>query len=195
MPGSQIKYAALRDEERLFQGEILSDLVQTRMSLDSVILAADTALKIVQITHPVAVVLTQDCDLEQDFKLRSEGAESSSKLANILMCETFTTIELKGKVPPGKDIWKRIIQNKDERYQCLEEIPPHLDAQGTGLGSLGCDFKRYFSVPADEIYERIKLKLIRRRARMISPYVEHLLSRFCYYQARVPLPENHFIAI
>jgi hypothetical protein len=186
LPGQLAKYAAVAANERLRQGEILVGLIQVRQSVNSI---GSDAPQINEITHPFVVVMTQDCDLEQDSRLRTETGQGS--LVNVLFCEAMATTELKSKLPPGKDIWKRIVQNKDERYQCLEEVPAAQDTSQQGIPCLGCDLKRYFTVPTDEVYKRVELGQIMRRTRLITPYAEHLLHRFCNFQARIPLPENH----
>jgi hypothetical protein len=188
-----IKYAAVQVSERLYQGEIVAGLIQVRQTLETI--GANGPPRLDEVLHPFAIVMTQDCDLEQDFRLRSGACEGPLPMANILFCEAIATTDLKGKVPQGKDIWKRVIQNKDERYQCLESVPPHQDLMGVGIPCLGCDFKRYFSIPADEVYRRIELKQIRRRSKLITPYAEHLLSRFCIFQSPIPLPENHDVPL
>src|SRR5215212_3188567 len=55
--------------------------------------------------------------------------------------------------------------------------------------------ERFFTVPADELYKRIELQQIPRRTRFVTPYAEQLLHRFCNFQARIPLPENHDVAL
>jgi hypothetical protein len=189
LPDRITKFAAISGGERLRQGEIVSGLIQIRQSLETVGMQRPPRLD--EVLHPFAIVMTQDCDLESDFRLQSEGAEAKLQLLNILFCEAVATNELKARVPPGKDIWKRVVQNKDERYQCLEAIPSNQDVMAQGVPCLGCDFKRFFTIPSDEVYRRIELQQISRRARLLTPFAEHLLSRFCTFQARVPLPENH----
>jgi hypothetical protein len=203
-----VKYASLELGDRLRQGEVLAGLVRVRQSLMSI--GADR-VQVDEILHSFAIVLTQDCDLSQDAAARDvekRASQDSSllndlelrkrheqapkqKLDNILLCEAQFTSEMKGLLPPGKDIWKRIVQNKDERYHCLEAVPPEHDSQAQGIPSLGCDFKRFFTVPADEVYSRLELGQLARRSRLVTPYAEHLLHRFCNFQARIPLPENH----
>jgi hypothetical protein len=39
------------------------------------------------------------------------------------------------------------------------------------------DFKRYFSLPTEEVYYRIDSEA-KRRCRLVSPYAEHLSTRF-----------------
>lgn len=187
------KYIAVELGERLHQGEILEALIQVRQSLETI--GKDGPPQLDEVVHPFAIVMTQDCDLEQDFKLRKGICQGQAPLANVLFCEAMATTDLKAKVPQGKDIWKRVVQNKDERYQCLEAVPPDQDLAGTGITCLGCDFKRYFTVPAEEVYLRIELGQTSRRGRLKTPYAEHLLSRFCIFQSRVPLPENHKVPL
>jgi hypothetical protein len=183
-----IKYAPVLAGERLHQGEILGGLVHVRQSLDSI----GTALvQIDELVHPFVVVLTQDCDLEQDFNARASG---NGKLESILVCPAVDTTQLKGIASTSSFHWKLITGNRDVRYQCLEAIPLDNDSASQGIPSLGCDFKRYFTVPADEVYKRINLKEVTRRCRLITPYAEHFLHRFCNFQARVPLPQNHEVS-
>ncbi|MDP9174676.1 MAG: hypothetical protein M3O30_12535 [Planctomycetota bacterium] len=145
--------------------------------------------------HIYAMVLTQDCDLESDFRGRPQDSEGHQCIPNVLLCEAIETETLKGRVPSGKDIWKRIIQNKDERYHCLECVPAEHDLEGSGMCSIGIDFKRYFTVPTDEIYRRIEIGQARRRCVLITPYAEQLLDRFFHFQARIPIPENHDVML
>jgi hypothetical protein len=60
-----------------------------------------------------------------------------------------------------------------------------------GLPELAIDFKRYFTVPTDEVYRRIELGEARRRCLLISPYLEHLSSRYAYFLSRIALPVDH----
>lgn len=206
------KYVAVAFGERLYQGEILTGLVRVRQSLDSIGLED---IGVDEVVHPYLIVMTQDCDLAQDAtarELRAQVAKDQSLLSdpelkkkfdnapklqveNILFCEAISTLDMKTSVPPGKDIWKRIIQNKDERYQCLESVPPVHDLAGSGMPSLGCDFKRFVTIPTDEVYRRIELSPVLRRARLITPFAEHLLHRFGNYQCRIPLPEMHDVPL
>jgi hypothetical protein len=166
--------------------EILSGVMQHRKSFES-LHAAEPELD--TILHPLCIVISQDCDLEQDFRARQDGKVAS--LPSVLLCEASSATELKGNVPAGKDIWKRIIQNKDERYQFLQAVAAVQDAMNEGLPELGIDFRRYFSVPTDELYEQFNLGT-RRRCRLVSPYKEHFMNRFAHFVARVGLPSDHF---
>ena len=180
-------YEASDSAAALWGCEILSDVVQRRQSLRTL---RDSEPELETIGHPYCMVISQDCDLEQDFQNRQNQGTVVSALPNVLLCEVSSSVELKGAVPSGKDIWKRIIQNKDERYQFLRAVPATQDAAGQGLPDLGIDFRRYFTVPADELYEQFTLGA-QRRCRLVSPYKEHFMSRFGHFMARVGLPSDH----
>lgn len=166
--------------------EILSGVMHHRKSFQSL---HSPEPELETIIHPQCIVISQDCDLEQDFKARQDNA-GASPLPNVLLCEVSLAIDLKGNVASGRDIWKRIIQNKDERYQFLRAVPALQDAMNEGFADLGIDFRRYFSVPTDELYEQFNLGA-RRRCRLLSPFKEHFMDRLGYFVARVALPYDH----
>ncbi len=159
--------------------------MQVRQSLASV--GTDDP-KLDEVTHPFALVLTQECDLEQDFAARAHG---QGKLDNVLLCPAVVTTQLKTIASASSHQWKLVTSNRELRYQCLEAIPSEQDGRSEGIASLGCDFKRYFTIPTDELYKRVSSDGFGRRARLVTPYAEHLLLRFCAFQARLPLPEPH----
>jgi hypothetical protein len=166
---------------------MMTELMEVRLALDTV----DSELKDAQvIIHPFAIVLTQDCDLTQDWRQRqSLPVDEGKLLPSVLFAQVHQALHLRARIE-GSEMWKRVKQNKDERYHFLEAVPDQEDALGEGLPELGIDFKRYFTIPTDEVYKRIE-KDTRRRCRLRSPYLEHLSTRFCYYQFRVALPEDH----
>ena len=211
MPAQVEKYVSVVPGERLHQGEIFAGLVRIRQTLDSI---GSERISVDVVSYPYLIAMTQDCDLTQDAAAREvekQAADDPSnvsdelkkklnkaqkwKIENVLFCEAMSTLDMKDAVPPGKDIWKRIIQNKDERYQCLEAVPSVKDAAGEGLPSLGCDFKRYVTIPVDEVYMQLTRDPSVRRVRLATPYAEHLLHRFCNFQSRIPLPENHDVPL
>jgi hypothetical protein len=187
----EARFYARSTGESLRQGELLSSLVEVRR----VSSANSGSEQIDLVTHPYAVVISQDCDLEQDFFARTGEAKlskpSEKLLPSILFCEATTGDELKGRLADGQ-IWKQITQNKNERYQYLRGIPKDWDSLGDGTPDLGIDFKRYFTIPTSEVYSQIKT-LAKRRAQLRSPYLEHFSLRFAYYLCRVGLPEEHLV--
>lgn len=177
----------------LRQGEIITNLVQVRLNLEELKggnLLAD------RIEHPFAIVLTQDCDCIQDHSSRlTSSGNSTRETPNIVFGEVHTADWMRDGNNPRKidsDIWKRGVKgNKNERYHFLEAIRAEEDAQNEGLPELTIDFRRYFSIPTDEVYFRIEIGEARRRCRLVSPYLEHLGARFSFFSQRVALPRDH----
>jgi hypothetical protein len=150
----------------------------------------ETEPSVVQVNYTYALVLSQACDLEQDFQTRQAG--TPRLLPEVLFCQIPTAEELR-KATPGMNstIWDRIKKNKDERYHFLERIPAKDDGCGEGLPELGVDFKRYFTIPTDEVYRRLEIGPTLRRTVLCTPFLEHLSSRFAYFLSRVALPRDH----
>ena len=166
----------------LRQGEIISSLAQA--SYDS------SAEQVSIVIHPFAVVATQDCDLLWDYEGTREGKPSD--LNGVLLYEAEPADQAKTKLPRGNDIWKRIIQNRDERYHLLESVRADDDCVGEGIPGLIIDFKRFFTLAASEIYRQITIaESARRRCRLEMPYREHFQTRAAFYFQRVMLPEPH----
>jgi len=166
----------------LQQGELLTNIFQYQVSLDSV---GSDELSIEIKTHPYAIILSQACDLDLDRK----NPDKPQRLPNILLCEVEEAAVLRPKT--DSRTWDRIKINKDERYHFLQAVPPELDIQAKGLPELGLDFKRYFSIPQNELYKQISLGIVQRRTTLQSPYLEHLSSRYAAYLSRIGLPFDH----
>ena len=197
-------YTAPSQNGRLWQGEILSDLSQAKLSIASVpathpnpptagTAAVSVAVEMEYDEHPLVVVLSQDCDLEQDYKKRK--TEGRAILQNILLADVFEADVLQGKLrteeQSGSSDWKKIKGNHAPRFQFLSGALPDQDANGAGLPPLAVDFRLYFSIRTDELYERLRLRLTTKRCRLQTPYAEHLAHRFYNYQSRVPLGKEH----
>lgn len=176
----------------LRQGEILTNLIQVRLDLESLKVGEFAAE---QIIHPFAVVLTQDCDCIQDHKARAVSEEKSKNyVPNIMFAEVHTAEWMRDKENLERldsTLWKPVRQNKNERYHFLQAVPAEIDAQGEGLPELTLDFRRYFSIPTDEVYHRLGVAEAKRRCRLVSPYLEHLGARFSFFSQRVALPRDH----
>lgn len=175
---------------QLYQGEVVSNVVQARLEIESV--GQTENVQVSYSIHPYAIVLTQDCDLESDYLRRTGGRPNSPGVPSILFCEVAEAATFRAGV--GGDIWRRLTQNKDERYQYLRDVEPEADAIKQGIPALVIDFKRYFSIPTDEVLRRLEIGELRRRACLESPYREQLATRLFYFQFRVALIEEHLRA-
>src|SRR5713101_584176 len=135
------------------------------------------------------MVLSQDCDLEQDFKERQKE-NGGIVLPNVLLCDVFHADVLRAKVRDEENLasreWRVLRQNKNERFQFLNRIAAGEDLKNEGLPPLAIDFRLYFSIRTDEVYRRIGHGTSR-RCRLATPYVEQIADRFSHYLARVAL--------
>ena len=192
-----IVYTPSTEDSPLRQGELLSGIVHAQRKLDSI--GTGLALIIRSVEHPWVIVLSQDCDLDWDFKWRQEQSQlaspqrrpSTKEIPNVLLCEMVEAGDLHAEWQMGSREWKHLIQNKNERYHFLQKVAMEEDACHEGTPELCIDFKRYFTIPTGELYLQLTLEA-RRRCRLNSPYVRHLSSRFYNFQSRVALPEEHF---
>jgi hypothetical protein len=184
-------YARSSLDDPLRQGEIVSDLRQFPLDPDNM----DVEKPFLKpIHHPFAIIVSQDCDLDWDFRARQslDPKQRHKLLPNILFCMVATAEELRGRADINAGLWKGIRSNKDERYHFLQRTEPVWDTLNQGLPELGIDFKRYFTIPTNEVYFQLEKSIAKRRCRLVSPYLEHFSTRFVYFLSRVALPEDHF---
>jgi len=181
----------------VWQGEILETLVQIKLNLENIEGGEEGTIEVNPVTHDLVVVMSQDCDLEQDY-VRRQGAAAGT-LPNVLFCDVYRAeilrAKLHGEVQLSRQDWKkRIAQNQNERFHYLQRVEPNEDLRGQGLPALAIDFKIYFSLPTDELYARLGQGAVQgalRRCRLNTPYTEHLAHRFYKFQSRVALPQDH----
>ncbi len=181
----------------LRQGELLSDVIELAIDLDTIF---SESPNLAQKTHPFAFVVSQDCDLDWDFVARDKQTQNHKKIPNALLCEVMLANDLARFILDQIDnvantkksrTWAKVKQNKDERFHFFEKVDKSEDLQDEGISELGIDFKRYFTVPTEELYKRIEKGQTLRRCRLVSPYLEHLSTRFAYFQSRIALPEDY----
>jgi hypothetical protein len=149
-----------------------------------------------QVVHPYAIVVSQDCDLEWDWDWRERKGGNdgiaAKLMASVLFCEIQTAKYARDSPGINSSAWNFIRTNRDIRYQFLQKVEPDFDLLAEGLPELIVDFKRYFAIPADEVYARFETGELQRRCCFYTPYLQHLATRFYYYQYRIALPEPHF---
>ena len=185
MVGSMPIYRQAELKQTLRQGEILSDLRRYRVELAT--LTSDNPT-LIEVLYPFVVVLTQDCDVTQQ-SVPNPG--SNPPLPCVLLAEVTTATQLRGQKDINSDAWKRITQNREERYHFLEAVMAEDDAANQGLEELALDFKRYLAVPTDELYALIGAGRAHLRCVLNRPYMEHLCHRFGSYLGRIALPSMH----
>ena len=192
LPSPKGKDCALR------QGEILTNVVELRIKLENITeVNAGNGYSADPVIHPFAIIVSQDCDLEQhyNFKFHKNGNHRHD-LPSILFCQaedvdSFRKSELYRSLFKSNTFQGNFKNNDVFRYHFIQEIPAKYDARMCGLPELGIDFKRYFSMPADEVYDRIKLAHTQRRSVLKSPYRDHFSQRFYNFNNRIALPEEY----
>lgn len=169
------------------QCEIITGLIQFVLNIEAI------EPEFTPMIHPYALVVSQDCDLDWDYKARNVAPSANKLLPSVLLCEVSTAEELRGTAEMNSNIWGNIKNNKNERYQFLQKVTAEEDSFSKGFPELSVDFKRYFTMSTAELYFRTRHGAeARRRCRLRSPYVEHFSDRFYYFQSRIALPSDHF---
>jgi hypothetical protein len=191
---SQI-YRAVQAAERLYQGEIIEGVVEWSPVYGPE--NPDQVREAIPRLRKLAVVLTQDCDLAQDWTARTANARLETDLPCVLLCPVGGADQAMAESGiSGKDRKKPICNNKNERYQYLAAATVADDGAGVGHEALLVDFKKLFTIRTVELYRQIRVgegEAARRRFRLDTPWAEHLQCRFAAYHARIGLPRDHFI--
>jgi hypothetical protein len=135
-----------------------------------------------------AIIISQDCDLLWDYEAKI--ANERRDLNGVLIYETESVADVRAKLAGG-DILRRIRRHGEERYHFLSPVNANFDLLGEGLPELIVDFRRFYTLPADEIYRQCAIEGpngAKRRCRLDGPYREHLQVRAAFYLQRVALP-------
>jgi hypothetical protein len=155
-------------------------------------------LEVSKITFPLVIVLSQDCDLAQDFNSRLKDSSSVNQdkwLLSVLVAPLYNAehvyqgdylsnlgLKMQGinkMKSPGNNLRK----NEIPRYHYIE-FPADIPIVPSVI-----DFKHYFAVNLNY------LKLMKRKNFVcsISPlFREDISIRFANYLARIGLPEKRF---
>ena len=174
---------------RLSQGDILRDVEHIEYVSEK-----DGNIEISKILFPLVIVLTQDCDLAQDYKFRwsKYNAKTDDKLLlSVLVAPLYNIehvysgehlIELNLKMEEinrKKTDGKRLRNNETPRFHYLEfqsDIP---------IVPSVIDFKHYFS--SNIVYLK-KLKATNFVCQLAELYREDVSQRFSSFLARIGLP-------
>lgn len=158
----------------------------------------DNTIEVSKIVFPLSIVLTQACDLQQDYNARKRNAEGNSAsqdkflisviVAPIYNFEEFrqgTHLEQLGlsMEPKGrreKSLCSNIIKNENKRYHYLNFS---LDVE---LVESVIDFKHYFTVNANLLNQLYDTNYV---CSIDSLYRELILQRFSNFLSRIGLPD------
>ena len=176
--------------ERIVQGDILRDIIFLEWDLNE---GNPQKSPVIDKNLPYIVILTQDCDLEQDFKnRRDKDAEKHDKfLQSILVCPAYISEQFKKGVHLeefglkmetfNSDRYSVIKQNNNARYHFLEKSSREYQIQ-----ELVLDFKHYYTIPVTVLNKIYKKHYV---ASLNELFREALSQRFSYYLDRIGLPD------
>lgn len=173
--------------DRISQGDIYRD-VEYIESIEE----KEGIIKISKIVFPYAIVLTQDCDLAQDFTFRLDDSKSEDKLIlSVLVAPLYNEehvytgehlTEIYRKMEPiskKKTPGNMIRQNNDPRYHHLkfsEDVPM--------VPSI-IDFKHYFSLNVQYLTNIRETSFV---CKVKELYREDISQRFASFLSRIGLP-------
>lgn len=188
----QAKYQLSIKNTPLRQGEILTNVTQYNPVASELSLNTEE-LFFESVIHPYAIVVTQDCDLDWDYKARQSGNDKTSKLLNsIILCEISTAQEVRNTTDNmNSKEWNLVQSNRHERFYFFEIIPLEFELEKIGLPELTADFKKVFGIDSATLYRQIELGYAKRRTVLSNPYLENFSQRYHSFQGRVALPSQY----
>jgi len=173
---------------RLCQGDIIRNVEHIEYISEK-----DGIIEISKIEFPLVIILTQDCDLEQDYRYRKRNSENKDKLLisvlvaplynseHIFSGEHLSELHINSQyIKKTGTKGKLIIQNQIPRYHYIH-FPEKIDIVSSII-----DFKHYFSVNTDYLK---KLKRTNFVCMVSELYRESISTRFAFFLSRIGLPD------
>jgi hypothetical protein len=173
---------------RVCQGDIIRDV-----SYIDTLTESGGILEVSRLEFPLVIVLTQDCELEQEHQMHVQNAGNQDKwLVSVLVAPLYNAEhvyrgehlselnlamqQISRRRTPGQFLRN----NEIPRYHYLEFAPD------VPIVASVIDFKHYFSVNAESLRARKKSSFVC----MVSPLFREAIShRFASYLSRIGLPE------
>ena len=175
--------------DRISQGDIYKDIEIIEKAQEE-----NGKLIIEKIKYPYVIVITQDCDLEQDNRVRKkkENKEKISDdkiLLSVIVVPLYNSehfkqglhlseLNMEMQVYSRKD-FQKITQNVNPRYHYLEF------SEEVSVVNSVIDFKHYFTVNRNYL-EQLKSNNICKVSELFREQISH---RFAHYLSRIGLPE------
>jgi len=186
-----MKNIRIRKRSRISQGDIYKDVEFIEYAIEK-----EGVIEISKIIFPFVMVLTQDCDLNQDYTVRwarNGAANHDKKIISVIVAplynvehvysgEHLSELEMiMAEIKKGKTQGNTLRQNQTPRYHYLE-FPANVPIVSSVI-----DFKHYFTVNVEYLKKHKKVNFICQ----IGPlYREDVSQRFSSYLSRIGLPEK-----
>ncbi len=174
---------------RLNQGDILRDVEYIEYVVEK-----SGKIEVSKIIFPLVIVLTQDCDLSQDYKFRWSKQPTKTKdkwllsvlvaplynLEHVYIGEHLSNLDMKmGTISRKGTQGSRLLNNETPRYHYLE-FANHIQIVKSVI-----DFKHYFSINVTQLKKHKKKNFV---CQLADLYREDVSQRFSSYLARIGLP-------
>jgi hypothetical protein len=177
--------------KRVCQGDIFRNIEYIEYAIER-----KGICEISKILFPLVIVLTQDCDLDQDFNSRNKATRSKNQdkyllsvivaplynIEHIYNGEHLSELELEmQKITKKSTHGKLLLQNQLPRYHYLEfknDIP---------IVPSVIDFKHYFTVNLPYLLMIKKANFI---CKVSTLYREDISHRFASFLSRIGLPPS-----
>lgn len=173
-------------KERAEQGDILKDL--SLVSYDGLDDQGDSIF--IKTSLQYAIIISQDCDLLNDFNFRQkEGSDSDKFLSNILILPAYLVNDFKqgthrgdfkGKVWNG-DLWKSIKANKNQRFHYIQG-----DTKLFQIPEVILDFKQVYAIQRGFLYQNLQNCYL---STICELYRENISIRYTQFLSRIGLPD------
>jgi hypothetical protein len=135
------------------------------------------------------VLITQDCDLMNDYRERSSGKHDHRNILRyLILLDLFEEADIRDPQVFGSKEWRKVKHNQDERYHCLPTAIIS-DESRIQLPEFYIDFKRIIAACTPDVYHAITMAHTRRVALVPPYYIHDLIHRFHAFHGRVALPE------
>ncbi|MEI7983655.1 MAG: hypothetical protein WCI71_18550 [Bacteroidota bacterium] len=177
-------------QSRIEQGDIIKDVDY----IENIFEKAGN-IEISKVRFPLVIVLTQDCDLAQDYKFRygiGDKTNHDKFMFSVLVAPIYNADHFfEGKhlellkqnmqsINKKKSNGQFITNNENPRYHYLE-FPEPIPIVPSII-----DFKHYFSVNVDYLKSRKRSDFI---CKVSELYREQITLRFSNFLSRIPLPD------
>lgn len=173
---------------RVVQGDVIRNVEYLEYAVER-----EGVLELSRIVFPLAIVLTQDCDLEQDHRFREDESKNHDKLLFSVLVAPIYNVQhiyagdhlsqlslIMAQVPRKGSAGTFLKNNERPRYHYLE-----FPAETLIVPSV-IDFKHYFS--ANLLY-LIQLKKTSYVCTVAELFREDITQRFSNFLSRIGLPE------
>lgn len=172
---------------RICQGDILRDIKYYDAVIDS-----EKEIRISEISFPYVMILTQDCDLEQESGRLSMPSSDDKSLLSILVAPMYNAQHLFAGKHLSELGWEmQVIDPKGTKGKLVQDnqIPRYhyLDIGAQGLVPLIIDFKHYFSLNVEYVKGLVASNFI---GKVDALYRELISQRFAYFLSRIGLPST-----